>query len=230
MDRELELIALHAIKNVYAGDHENNGSVEFADTVHTYQGRPIQVLAIGGSNEWLDWLWNFLPVSWDGVKICSYLSAWLIYSGTWGCFERLRRILMVVRPLAKILKMTPGQAFVRKKDMPLLLAVHSKSGPTGFYYMMKFGADYCVAACPARGLTRQVFLENTVMIVDPDDPVPKLGRLFFVHPVCERYELTDDPGMSIQDHFIDHVIQELDGPAWSLKNLTNLPNSKILKF
>lgn len=157
------------------------------------------MLAIGGTNELLDWFWNFFLVSWDGVKICSYLAAHLIHGGTWGKFDWLR----------KELRLKAGPVFIREKDMPLLVAVHSKSGPTGLYWKKKFGADHCIAFCPARGSRKPWKMDNTTIFIDPDDPVPKLGFINFQHPECEIVELPDDPGLKISDHFMNHIIEFL---------------------
>lgn len=198
MDKELLKIAAKAVTDVYAGKGQNIGSTEWANTVVEYQGRHLQVLAIAGTNEPIDWFWNLLLFSWDGVKIGSYLAANLIFSGTWGRFERIRKLLR--------LKSGPG---FKHLAMPLLIACHSKSGPTGLYFKRKFGADYCVAFCPARGFRKPVRMENTTILIDLDDPVPMLGYLSFDHPDCERIDLPDDPGMSVSDHFMTHIDEYL---------------------
>ncbi|MCD4675326.1 MAG: hypothetical protein K8S18_04935 [Desulfobacula sp.] len=184
MDKELYKIAAKAVKAVYDGDHieyYNVGSTEWIDTIVEYQGVRLQVLAIGGSDEWIDWLWNAALASWDGVKLCSYLSAWRIQ-------KRFKSI----------------------PNVPLLVTGHSKSGPTAMYWKQKYGADYCVAFCPARGFRKPISLDNTTIFIDPDDVVPKLGVLSFEHPICDLVTLPDDPGWSISDHFIDHVIEYLN--------------------
>ncbi|WP_022667933.1 hypothetical protein [Desulfospira joergensenii] len=178
MDKELLRIAGRAIKRVYDGECQDMGSTECALTLEIYRGNPIQVLAIGGSNEGIDWFWNALMVSWDGVKYCSYLSA-----------QRIAR------------------RFSRDKTMPLLVTGHSKSGPTALYWKKRYGADSCISFCPARGFRKPIPLDNTIIVIDPDDPVPKLGALNFRHPICEKIILPDDhKGLSVGDHFIDHII------------------------
>jgi len=185
MEKELCKIAANYIKDVYEFGHfdfYNVGSTEWIDTIADveYKGEPLQILAIGGSDEMIDWFWNAALASWDGVKICSYLSA--------------RRI---------------KKRFSRVKGVPLLVTGHSKSGPTALYWKEKYGADYCVAFCPARGFRKDVKLDDTTIFIDPDDVVPKLGALNFKHPKCEIVKLPDDPGLRISDHSIDHIIEYL---------------------
>ena len=181
MNKELYKIAAKAVKDVYDGGCIDIGSTEYADTIVEYQGKPLQVLAIGGSDEMLDWLWNAALASWDGVKLCSYLSA-----------RRIKSRFISAQP-----------------SMPLLVTGHSKSGPTALYWKYRYGADYCVSFCPARGFRNPLQLDDTVIFIDPDDLVPKLGALSFEHPICDLITLKDDPGLSISDHSIDHVIEYL---------------------
>jgi len=209
MDRKLHLKAATAVKDVYAGNCHNIGSTEWASTIIEHQGERVQILAIGGSNELVDWFWNLFPGSWDGVKIYSYLSAHLIDSGTWGDFEWLRKGLGAIRKIVVKGRHEAIPQFSRVPGIPLLVAAHSKSGPTGVYFKHKFGADLCIAFCPARGFSKPVSLSDTVMYIDPDDPVPKLGKKRFDHPECQVVTLPNEPGWKIGDHFIDHLIEYL---------------------
>ena len=52
-------------------------------------------------------------------------------------------------------------------------------------------------------------MDNTLIILDPDDIVHKLGFISFRHPDCEIYRLPDDEGwIDLKDHNID---QKLEG-------------------
>lgn len=220
-DKDLHLIMARAVKDVYDGKGHNIGSVEWNSTVVEYQGQPAQLLAIAGTNEMIDWLWNLLLFSWDGVKIGSYLAAHLIHSGTWGDFEWLRKGGVKVKSAMggtwrTLTRKPPKESrpvpvFKRDFSMPLLVAVHSKSGPTGMYWVKRFSADLCTAFCPARGLRKAESMKKTAIIyVDPDDPVPKLGKINFHHPKCHTVHLPNDPGlMRIKDHSMDHIIEFL---------------------
>ena len=219
MDKKLHLKAAYGVKSVYAGNCHNIGSTEWASTIVNHGGVKFQLLAVGGTDEFIDWFWNLLLFSWDGVKICSYLSAHMIHSGTWGDFEWIRKAfghaVAVVRRICRVLRCRPLKGhtkvpvFTREPGLPLVVAVHSKSGPTGMYWKRKFGADLCLAFCPARGFRNEFFLAGTIMYVDPDDPVPQLAKISFRHPKCEVVTLPDDPGWRIRDHPIDHIIEYL---------------------
>lgn len=180
MNLKLYKIAANAVKSVYDGKCFNIGSTEYYISETTYNNKPLQVLAIGGTNEPIDWFHNFNPMFWDGVKLGSYISA--------------RRIL---------------KRF--KKTIPLLIVTHSKSAPTGFYLNQILKADYCISFCPTPGLRKALIMPNTVMFIDPDDIVPKIGKLMFKHPLCVRHMLPDEVGLfSIRDHYIEHVIEYLN--------------------
>lgn len=180
-NNNLYLLAAEAIQEVYKGIGENSGSTEWNLKTTTLEGEPVQILAIAGTNDLVDWLWNLALVSWNGVKFGSYLSA---------------------KRICKRVKINP--------NMPLVVAGHSKSGPTAFYYKYKYGADYCVTFCPARGLRKKIKLDSTTMFIDPDDIVPKLGALSFNHPICKKITLPKDhKWISIKNHFMSHVINYL---------------------
>jgi hypothetical protein len=182
MEKDILRIAAMSIKCVYDGDCINQGSTEWSNRIVEYQGKPLQVLAIGGSDEWIDWVWNGLLLSWDGVKLCSYLSA--------------QRIL---------------KNFKRFHNAPLLITGHSKSGPAAMYLAKKLKAEYCVSFAPARGFRRKEKVDNCIILMDKDDPVPKLGALSFNHPICERIFLPDDhKGLNVSDHYINHFINFLN--------------------
>lgn len=185
MDKALVIIAAKAIKDVYDGHCENIGSTEFSLTMTWYNRKPLQVLAIGGSDETMDWIWNFILASWDNIKLCSYLSA---------------------KRIAKRVEINP--------DVPLLVTGHSKAGPTAPYYKLRYGADYCVSFCPAPGFRKAPEMKNTLMVIDPDDVVPDAGQLSFDHPICEVEYLPRDKEWHdikgrLGDHSIEHVLEYL---------------------
>lgn len=186
MKLSLYKIAANAIKSVYQGKCFNIWTTEWFVSETMYDNKPLRVLAIGGTDEALDWLLNFIPFYFDGVKLGSYISA------------------------NRILKR------FKKSNIPLLIAVHSKSCPTGFYLTRKLKADYCIAFCPTPGLRKAHIMPNTVIFIDPDDIVPKIGKILFKHPVCVRHMLPKNiKGFNllkrIKEHPMDHVIEYLDG-------------------
>ena len=186
MDKSLAIIAAKAVKAVYDGHCENEGSTEWALTRTLYQEKPLQVLAIGGTDEWIDWVWNFVLASWNNVKLCSYFSA---------------------KKIHKRVTIDP--------DIPLMVAVHSKSGPTGQYYKLKYGADYCVCFCPAPGFRKAPVMRHTTLYIDLDDYVPDAGQLNFDHPICEVTNLPKDKDVwdikgRVGDHSIDHILEFLE--------------------
>ena len=51
-------------------------------------------------------------------------------------------------------------------------------------------------------------MDNVLIVVDPDDIVPKLGFISFRHPDCEVYRLPDDKGwIDLKDHNMDNFMQ-----------------------
>lgn len=182
MDRALELIIAKQIKKVYDGHGHNVGSTEWLDELILYNGKAVQVLAIGGSDEALDWFLNVLLASWDGIKLCNYISA--------------KRILK--------------SHFFRVAGVPLYIGGHSKSGHTATRLSQIMQADGCLALCPAPAFRKVEKITNVKMIVDPDDPVPHLGKINFKHPDCEvEYLPEDKKGFAVGDHLIDHIIEYL---------------------
>lgn len=177
----------------------NLGSTEYALTIITYEGKPWQVLSTPGTNEMSDWFWNLYLRSTKGVKRCSYLAADRVHEEIKG-------------------KINPF--------IPLAVTGHSKDAPTALQYMAKYGADACIAFCPAPAFRRfrfiQTFpfierikyvpLKNTLTVYDPDDLVPAAGIISFGHRTVERtarlpkdktwYNLYDRFG----DHLMNHVI------------------------
>ena len=176
-DLALYRLAAREIKDVYDGQCFDEYSTEWNSSICDYNGRNIQVLAVGGSDELIDWLWNVTLLSWGGVKLCSYLSA--------------KRIL---------------KGFTRLTGIPLLVAGHSKSGPTALYLADRLNADYCVAFAPARGFRRAKVMHNATIVLTEQDPVPKIGFLSFTHPNCKKYYVRSD---GLNGHKIDYFLKNL---------------------
>jgi len=179
MDNKLLLLAAEEVKNAYKLPTHNVKSTEWNTGFTLYDGKLIQFIAIAGTNDITDWLWNIALVSWDGVKLASYYSA--------------KRII---------------KRFERMPDYKLLVCGHSKSGPTAMYIGKKLKADYCVGFNPAPGFRKKEKLANTCIVTDPDDIVHKMGRLNFNQPDCEKIEMPNDHrGIDLSDHSIDNAIE-----------------------
>lgn len=181
MNEKLYITALNAIENVYSGKNINIGSTEYAVTEITIDDENWQVLAIGGTNEPIDWFWNFVLISWHGLKL--------------GCLLSVTRIM---------------KRFKRKSGYKLLIAVHSKSGPTGAELCKRLNAECGISYCPAPGHRKAIEVPNLIIFNDPDDKITDLGKINFKHPKCKVVMLPDDPGWwIISDHFLKHIREYL---------------------
>lgn len=177
-DKELYKIASAACLDVY-GENIDLGTTEFSSRLVSYNNFVLQVLAIAGTNEVADWLKNIDMFSEKGIKKPALDAATEIHRN----FKRMRKV-------------------------PLLVTGHSKAGATAIAYMRMFGADHCIAFCPARSLRYWAGrkMENTTIFIDPNDPVPKAGLLSFGHPICDRVILPRDHiGIRVSDHFMSHI-------------------------
>ena len=200
MNKAFDLLGAYAIKAVYAGKGKDEGSTEWSDTIVEFEGVKWQLLTIGGSDEFLDWIQNFILAQIDGVKTCSYLSAHRIMTGKWGKLDCLRKLLFIK-------KIEP----FKRLDMPLAIFCHSKSGPTGPYLKKTFcnDEDYGCSFCPAPGSVKGEEVKNYKYYIDPNDPVPNLGKPFFQHYDVEIEYLEDEGGIIVKDHFVEHIIAYL---------------------
>ena len=89
---------------------------------------------------------------------------------------------------------------------PLLVTGHSKGGLEAIAYKYLFGADWCVAFNPARGMRYWIDrrLWNTAIFTDPDDFVNYAGMVSFGHPICKHYKGEyDTPFFRIKEHDIN---------------------------
>ena len=186
--KELYKIAAQCIQEVYDGNCYNIDSSEYNIFMRTYKKEPILVLAIGGTDERKDWWINFDLRAAEGIKIGAYNEA-----------INIRKHLLEKKML--------------NKNFRLLVTGHSKGGPSAIAWKRLFGADWCVAFAPARSLRYHIDrnMDNTTLFIDPDDPVTKVGWLFFGHPKCHRIESKDNHILpSISDHMMYHWHQFID--------------------
>ena len=157
------------------------GTTEYDLSVHSLNGRLVQVLAFAGTNETKDWFSNLNLLSKRGIKASAFNAA-----------------LEVHKAIQSKLK----------ANIELIVTGHSKGAAEAIAYAKLFKVDYCVAFCPARCLRPWSDLEmpDTTIFIDPDDVVPKLAFVTFKHPRCERVILHNDVfGLSIKDHFMSHI-------------------------
>lgn len=189
MDKSLLLLAAQACAASYVLNTDL-GTTEYSLSKITYNNNPLQILAMPGTNEMADWLWNIHLWSKRGVKRCTYFAV-----------EDIHKAIKN--------KLDP--------DIPLLVAGHSKAGPDALQYMAKHKADYCVSFCPAPAFRRwnRPTLKNTTIVIDPDDLVPWAGIVNFTHPrVSDIVRLPRDKHWfdlksRIKDHMMRHVIDFL---------------------
>ena len=180
MDNTLYKIAVNACAGVYK-ENIDLGTTEYSITSLIYKDNVLQILAIAGTNEMADWWKNVNIRSKNGIKKVAVDAAKEIH-------ENFKE---------------------RISSYKLLVCGHSKAGPTAMAYKELYGADYCVAFCPARAFRpwNKKKMDNTTIFIDPDDLVPKLGRLFFTHPECNIITLPNDhKGWYIKDHHINHLV------------------------
>jgi len=182
MKTDLFKMAAKACKKAYE-EFTNLGTTEYSFRLMLYRGEVVKVIIIPGTNELLDWLVNINLFSRKGFKIGSYRAA--------------KKIHKHVLPMLN-----------KYKKQRLFVFGHSKGGATAIVYKLLLGADCCVAFSPARCLKKPVKMDNTTILLDPDDIVPKLAFLSFDHPECEIIEAEDDHiFFSIGDHKIEHMEQ-----------------------
>lgn len=155
------------------------GTTEYLARVVAYKGMAVQMLAIPGTDELSDWFKNLNMLSINGIKIAAAKAADEIYAN-----------------------------FKPMKGIPVYVTGHSKGGATAIAYKKKYGADYCIAFCPARSLRYWIDrrMNNTTIFIDRDDPVPKAGLFSFGHPICTRIMLPKDHIISsVSDHMMTHI-------------------------
>jgi len=181
MSKELYLLAANKVLDVYSGNCKNNKSTEWNSYLSYYNDKPIQVLAIAGTNDLMDWFWNLCLLSKNGIK--------------YGAVVAAERIL---------------ESFRRVPGVPLLVCGHSKSTGTAAYLSSTLSAEHCVMFCPIKCYRESTYLPNGIIFLDRDDLVPKVGWSRFVLPSCKTIYLPSDKKWynikgKIQDHGLVHI-------------------------
>ncbi len=161
MNNELYKIALDACKQVYKHNIDL-GTTEYMYSRSEYLNKPLQVIAVAGTNEGLDWVKNLDVRDIQGIK----------RSGVTAANEML------------------GDLNWKRwidPNIPILITGHSKGTATAVAYMKLYGADYCVLFNPVRCLSRSRdnTMKNTTMFLDKEDVVSKLAWLSFKLPKCK---------------------------------------------
>lgn len=201
LNKELYIIAAEEAARVYDKADYQVGprkTVEFSIVPRTLKdGTKINVLAIRGTDELRDWIKNLWLGSAGGWKKAVYDAADLI-------FEAIEPIF--------------------KSKFPMLIAGHSKSGPTAMlcqYYISQIRGDTsCVVFDPAKGLRKDqcIYLENTTIFRDPDSIVSYVGWSRFNHPGCTCITLPNDVAFSwlkpwtwVKQHRMGHFLEFVKG-------------------
>jgi len=175
-------VAAMAAINVYS-DNIDLGIAEIQFGVVAFRGCRLQILAFAGTNEPADWIQNLRLWSKKGIKKGSYDAA-----------------------------MQANKVFTRHPGIPLLVTGHSKGAADAIAYNKLYGATWVVAFCPARSLRYWINrdMPNATLFIDPDDPVPALGCLSFVHPECHIEHLPDTfIGWDVRDHKMENILKWL---------------------
>jgi hypothetical protein len=149
-------------------------------------GKIYFIVAICGSNDIADWILNFFILSWKGFKFSGWMEA--------------KRIYKIIKELNTF-------------NQPLIIATHSKSGPTGWalYHLCKKAGieiDSIHAFAPAKGLRKHMNIPEATMYIDKSDPVPK-ASISLNHPNCKIIYHPEKDGKSID--FSDHSLNHWDG-------------------
>jgi len=190
MKKSILLMAAMACQKVY----EKSITIGASTDYDVFDDDPeYQILAFTGSslklNGWknilntiTDWMWNATLLWRDSVKLCNYVSV-----------HRVRKV------------------FTPDPNKKLIVTGHSKAGPNAPYWIHKFGRSgdigVSIEAPPAFRGTFHV--DNCIGIIDPNDPVTKMGELTFNHPDIQFFYLPDDGGIDIDDHRIERIISFL---------------------
>lgn len=188
MDKKISLIAARACQAAYK-KNKKIGSTNYKYSLKIIRHKCYVVVAIVGTNDLLDWFWNLCPITKDGVKYGSYLSA--------------RRIRVDLREWLF--------------SLPMIITGHSKAGPTAAYFKKKYcrESDHSIIFSPAPGFLKSEPLTNSIIFRDKDDLVPWLGAIRFKHPVCEVEFLPKDKKWwdvfgRLKDHPMSHIVKYLE--------------------
>jgi len=168
MNNELYKIALDACKQVYKHNIDL-GTTEYMYSKAVWQDQPLQIIAIAGTNESLDWFKNLDIRSVSGIKRSGVVAAGeIIQDLNWK---------KLIDP-----------------DIPVLVTGHSKGTAAAVAYKKLYGADYCVLFNPVRCLrkARDNTMDNTVMFLDKEDLVSKVAFISFRLPKCHTRKKPHD--------------------------------------
>lgn len=183
---KLSRIALDACKQVYRLNTDL-GTSEYAYSISEYQDKPLQVVAVAGTNEPRDWLRNLDIRQMNGMKRSAVVAANEILTDL-----NLKNLI--------------------KPDLPLMFTGHSKGTGACVALMKDFGADYCVLFNPVRCISRKVnnAMDKTTMFIDKEDIVSKLAFISFNLPDCQTIIKPSDsqPWWKIMHN---HGIEQWDG-------------------
>lgn len=180
----------------------------------------LRAVCICGTNDMLDWMGNF-DLRWkNGWKRCAEVEA-----------SRIRAIL----------RNDMFEGFKKDWDGWLIIG-HSKGAGTALCLADKLLNELpakrideiefmgglpvrTVAFAPARSVApfNNVKMRDTLIAIDGDDIVPKLGRIFH-HPKCEelRFKRTKR-FFSLKDHSISGVVQTIKRAIRRLNTLSQVP-------
>jgi hypothetical protein len=164
----------------------NIKSTEFGILRKQIDGKTYFVVGICGSNDIADWILNFFLASWKGFKFAGWMEA--------------KRVFKTIENLITF-------------NVPLIIATHSKSGPTGWalYHLCKKAGieiDSIHAFAPAKGLRKHMNIPEATMYIDKSDPVPK-ASISLNHPNCKIIYHPEKDGKRID--FSDHSLNHWDG-------------------
>lgn len=181
MDKELYKIAAMCADSVYRNNTEIGSGVEIAVSHSEYQGEPLTILAIAGTNETGDWLHNINLLSWQGTKLSSSRAAKRI-----GPVDHQGPLLVTGHSQGAARAICYARIF-------------------GADYCVGF------APPPALRPWADKKMKNTTLFIDPDDPVSRAGGLGFDHPDCKIiYGENDHVLPSVRDHFMARWIEFVD--------------------
>lgn len=179
MDKILYRIAAGCSRDVYTSGKSIGKGIEISEYCLEYNGYPLKVLAIAGTNEFKDWKRNIDIFSWQGMKN-SYRNAALKI----GDVREARHNLLVTGH-----SMGAGIAICYESIF-------------GAYRCVGF------APPPVLRPWTNKKRHNTTLFIDPDDPVSDAGGISFDHPDCKVIYGKDDPGFKdVDDHFMKHWVR-----------------------
>ena len=176
MNTELYKIALKYATEVYQ-DNIDLGTTEFRITKTEYNGETINIIAIAGSNELLDWWKNFMLFSWKGFKLAAYQAAKQIFN---------------------------SKQYAKMPKRKLLITGHSKAGATVPAFLKIFGGTWGIAFNPAPSMRRWTNrkINNLTLFIHKNDPVSMAGIINFGHPICETFYAEKGKGYDVSNHLI----------------------------